>query len=58
MVRCLHMFFPDGPAGHVDDYAGALPYLHCGGEKGKPEKTDRWQEGLLRAERSMLFPKN
>ena len=24
------------PAGHVDDYAGALPYLHCGGEKGKP----------------------
>ena len=24
------------PAGHVDDYAGALPCLHCGGEKGKP----------------------
>jgi hypothetical protein len=22
------------------------------------KKTDRWQEGLLRAERSMLFPKN
>ena len=24
------------PPGHVDDYVGALPYLHCGGEKGKP----------------------
>ena len=22
------------------------------------KKTNRWQEGLLRAERSMLFPKN
>ena len=24
------------PPGNVDDYVGALPYLHCGGEKGKP----------------------
>ena len=24
------------PPGHVDDYVGALPYLHCGGEKGNP----------------------
>ena len=24
----------------------------------KKKKTNRWQEGLLRAERSMLFPKN
>ena len=24
------------PPGHVDDFVGALPYLHCGGEKGKP----------------------
>ena len=24
------------PPGNVDDYVGVLPYLHCGGEKGKP----------------------
>ena len=24
------------PPGNVDDYVGVLPYLHCGGAKGKP----------------------
>jgi hypothetical protein len=30
----------------------------AGRVKKKKKKTNRWQEGLLRAERSMLFPKN
>ena len=32
---------------------------NCGSpELPREKKTNRWQEGLLRAERSMLFPKN
>ena len=27
---------PESPSGPCDDYVGALPCLHCGGEKGKP----------------------
>ena len=26
---------PESPSGPCDDYVGALPCLHCGGEKGK-----------------------
>ena len=46
LLPCLHCTPPhpspesiislNRPPGHVDDYVGALPYLHCGGEKGKP----------------------
>jgi hypothetical protein len=32
--------------------------MGAGWKKKKKKKTNRWQEGLLRAERSMLFPKN
>ena len=30
------IIFLNRPPDHVDDYVGALPCLHCGGEKGKP----------------------
>ena len=30
------IIFLNRPPGHVDDYVGALPCLHCGGEKWKP----------------------
>ena len=46
LLPCLHCTPPHPspesiismirPPGHVDDYVGVLPYLHCGGEKGKP----------------------
>ena len=36
--------------------ARPLPKGAAGADEKK--KTNRWQEGLLRAERSMLFPKN
>ena len=35
-----------------------LVFLHEAIPGGIEKKTNRWQEGLLRAERSMLFPKN
>ena len=46
LLPCLHCTPPppspesiislNRPPGNVDDYVGVLPYLHCGGEKGKP----------------------
>ena len=46
LLPCLHCTPPHPspesiismirPPGNVDDYVGVLPYLHCGGEKGKP----------------------
>ena len=32
----MAIIFLNRPPGHEDDYVGALPCLHCGGEKGKP----------------------
>ena len=47
LLLCLHCnpphpsqpttnHLPESPSGPCDDYVGALPCLHCGGEKGKP----------------------
>ena len=46
LLLCLHCtpphpsqptanHLPESPSGPCDDYVGALPCLHCGGEKGK-----------------------
>ena len=59
----------DGNWWAYDGYSGSCT-VECGwdciggmctgicGEREREKKTNRWQEGLLRAERSMLFPKN
>ena len=35
-IRPESIIYKNRFLGHVDDYVGALPCLHCRGEKGKP----------------------